>query len=60
MNTTTKAQRTNKRHDAIWEYRHRTRDYWAKYEARVRALEEQGCTRSDAQGIIDAEDMRHE
>lgn len=27
------------------------------YEARVQALEAQGCTRSDAQGIVDAELM---
>ena len=30
------------------------------YEARVQALENEGLTRSDAQGVIDAEDMRHE
>lgn len=28
------------------------------YETRVRALEAEGCTRSDAQAIIDAQDMR--
>jgi hypothetical protein len=27
------------------------------YEKRVRAYERKGCTRSDAQGIVDAEDM---
>ena len=28
------------------------------YETRVQALENEGLTRSDAQGVIDAEDMR--
>lgn len=28
------------------------------YETRVRALEAQGATRSDAQAVVDAEDMR--
>jgi hypothetical protein len=28
---------------------------WAKYEARVEALEREGCTRSDAQGVTDCE-----
>jgi hypothetical protein len=28
------------------------------WEARVREYEEQGCTRSDAQAIVDAEDQR--
>lgn len=28
------------------------------YEARVRALEAEGCTRSDAQAIVDAEDLQ--
>lgn len=27
------------------------------YEARVQKLEAEGCTRSDAQGIVDAEDL---
>jgi len=31
--------------------------YWNRYEKRVAALEAQGITRSDAQGIVDAEDM---
>lgn len=30
------------------------------YETRVQALEDEGLTRSDAQGVIDAEDMRHD
>jgi hypothetical protein len=30
----------------------------AHYEARVSKLEEEGLTRSDAQGVVDAEDMR--
>ena len=28
------------------------------YEERVRALENEGCTRSDAQAVVDAEDSR--
>lgn len=28
------------------------------YEGRVRAYEEQGMTRSDAQGVVDAEDLK--
>jgi len=32
---------------------------WAEYERRVVAYEEQGLTRSDAQGVVDAE-MRNE
>jgi hypothetical protein len=28
---------------------------WRDYERRVRVYEEQGCTRSDAQGIVDAQ-----
>jgi hypothetical protein len=28
---------------------------WREYDRRVTALEAQGCTRSDAQGIVDAE-----
>lgn len=27
------------------------------YEARVQALEDEGLTRSDAQGVVDAQDM---
>lgn len=30
----------------------------SKYEARVQAYENQGLTRSDAQGVVDAEDMK--
>lgn len=30
--------------------------YWQRYEKRVRAYEEQGMTRSDAQGVVDAEE----
>jgi hypothetical protein len=29
----------------------------SKYEMRVRAMEDQGMTRSDAQSVIEAEDM---
>lgn len=32
-------------------------EYWPSYEARVQAYERQGITRSDAQGIVDGEDM---
>ena len=28
------------------------------YEARVRAVEAEGCTRSDAQAVVDAEDLK--
>lgn len=31
---------------------------WAAYERRVSALEAEGCTRSDAQGIVDAQLMQ--
>jgi hypothetical protein len=34
--------------------------YWEEYEKRVQAYEDEGCTRSDAQSIVDAEDMRKE
>jgi hypothetical protein len=27
--------------------------YWERYEAEVQKLEEQGLTRSDAQGVVD-------
>ena len=30
---------------------------WAEYERRVQAYEAQGLTRSDAQGVVDAELM---
>lgn len=30
--------------------------YWQRYEKRVRAYEKQGMTRSDAQGVVDAEE----
>src|SRR3990167_6526150 len=30
------------------------------YEQRVQKYEDEGCTRSDAQAIVDAEDMRHD
>lgn len=30
---------------------------WQAYERRVRALEDEGLTRSDAQGVVDAEDL---
>tara|TARA_R110000772_G_scaffold141536_2_gene251211 strand:- start:236 stop:547 length:312 start_codon:yes stop_codon:yes gene_type:complete len=29
-----------------------------EYEKRVQALEDEGCTRSDAQGVVDAENMQ--
>jgi len=32
-------------------------EYWAEYDRRVREYEKQGMTRSDAQAIVDAEDM---
>ena len=32
---------------------------WRDYESRVRALEAQDITRSDAQGIVDAQMMQH-
>ena len=28
-------------------------DSWKEYEERVQALEQEGCTRSDAQSIVD-------
>jgi hypothetical protein len=31
--------------------------YWIEYERRVAELEAKGLTRSDAQGVIDAEDV---
>jgi hypothetical protein len=31
--------------------------YWNEYERRVEKLEAEGLTRSDAQGVVDAEDM---
>ena len=30
----------------------------SKYESRVQAYEKQGLTRSDAQGVVEAEDMK--
>jgi hypothetical protein len=39
----------------FWQQAMEIEDNW---ESRVRALEAKGCTRSDAQGIVDAEDMR--
>lgn len=57
---TTKAQRINARQDKIFTYYGQTKSYWENYEIRVTALENQGLTRSDAQGVIDAEDMHHE
>ena len=32
-----------------------TAKQWEVYEARVEALEREGCTRSDAQGVTDCE-----
>lgn len=32
-------------------------DYNTQYEARVQKLEDEGLTRSDAQGVVDAQDM---
>lgn len=31
---------------------------WEEYERRVQAYEDTGMTRSDAQGVVDAEDMK--
>ena len=36
------------------------KEYWIEYERRVQELEAQGLTRSDAQGVVDAEDMQNE
>ena len=33
-------------------------EYWKDYDERCRALEAEGLTRSDAQGVIGAEDMQ--
>ena len=32
--------------------------YWIEYNERCQILEAQGMTRSDAQAVVDAEDMR--
>lgn len=32
--------------------------FWREYDERCKKLEEEGCTRSDAQGIIDLELQR--
>jgi len=32
--------------------------YWVEYEKRVTDLEAEGLTRSDAQAIVDAEDLQ--
>jgi len=55
MNTTTGAQRYNKRMDKIMDKWRKDKPYWDEYEKRVEALEAQGMNRSDAQGIIDVE-----
>ncbi len=39
---------------------HSDADRWRRYEERVQAMEALGMTRSDAQGVIDAEDMKTE
>ena len=31
---------------------------WQEYERRVQSLEDEGLTRSDAQGVVDAEDLK--
>jgi hypothetical protein len=33
---------------------------WQAYDNRVQALEDEGLTRSDAQGVVDAEDLKKE
>tara|TARA_R110000787_G_C13175730_1_gene421278 strand:- start:9 stop:137 length:129 start_codon:yes stop_codon:yes gene_type:complete len=33
---------------------------WKEYEKRVRQLEAEGLTRSDAQAVIDAEDIKRQ
>lgn len=30
-------------------------EYWKEYERRVQSYEDEGCTRSDAQSIVDVE-----
>ena len=32
--------------------------YWVEYDKRVEQLEAEGLTRSDAQAIVDAEDLQ--
>ena len=32
-------------------------NYWTEYEKRVKELEAEGLTRSDAQGVADAEEL---
>jgi hypothetical protein len=39
---------------------HTKGDTMTDYEKRVQEYEKQGCTRSDAQGIVQAEDMKAE
>ena len=33
---------------------------WIEYERRVQKLEAEGLTRSDAQGVVDAENLQNE
>tara|TARA_R110000851_G_scaffold303152_1_gene460686 strand:+ start:95 stop:223 length:129 start_codon:yes stop_codon:yes gene_type:complete len=33
---------------------------WKEYEKRVNELETEGLTRSDAQGVVDAEDLKRQ
>ena len=34
--------------------------YWQEYDKRCKAYEDQGCTRSDAQAIVDAELLKED
>ena len=35
-------------------------EYWEEYEKRVQTYEEEGCTRSDAQSIVDVEFIKEQ
>lgn len=38
----------------------RTKKQWEDWEKRVQQYEREGCTRSDAQGVADADDFKED